>query len=103
MNQYLKSTSTVKVESIDGGIFWDGAGTNQALIFYPGAKVEYTAYVPLLHQIAEQGIDIFLVKMPGSYAQFGDYGVQKGDGKAGITREEQQKQATDAIVKVLNQ
>lgn len=203
VNQYLESTSTVKVESIDDGIFLDGPSDNQAMIFYPGAKVEYTAYVPLLHQLAEQGVDIFLVKMPGNlaifgqnkasgimeqydydewyigghslggamaasyaakhgdaleglvllaayptkelpqtdfkvvslygsedgvlkmdkvekgreympkdyaevcidggnHAQFGDYGAQKGDGRAEITREEQQKQATDTIIKALN-
>ena len=27
----------------------------------------------------------------GNHAQFGDYGLQKGDGQAGISREEQQE------------
>lgn len=31
VNQYLRSTPTVKVESIDGGIFLDGPGTEQAV------------------------------------------------------------------------
>ena len=34
------------------------------MIFYPGAKVEETAYAPLLHLIAEQGMDVCLVRMP---------------------------------------
>lgn len=39
-----------------------------ALIFYPGGKVEYTAYVPLGHQLAQRGITCFLVRMPGNLA-----------------------------------
>ncbi len=38
------------------------------LIFYPGGKVEYTAYLPLLTECAESGIDCFLLKMPFNLA-----------------------------------
>lgn len=38
------------------------------LIFYPGGKVEYTAYAPLLHSLAEQGLFCVLVKMPCNLA-----------------------------------
>lgn len=42
-----------------------------ALIFYPGAKVEYTAYLPLLQEISGQtGIPSILVKMPLNLAIF---------------------------------
>ena len=34
------------------------------LIFYPGGKVEYTAYVPLMKALAERGIVCVLLKMP---------------------------------------
>lgn len=34
------------------------------LIFYPGANVEYTAYLPLMDQLASVGITCYLVKMP---------------------------------------
>ena len=44
--------------------FFDGPGEDAALIFYPGAKVEAAAYAPLLVQIAESGVDCFLVEMP---------------------------------------
>lgn len=37
-------------------------------IFYPGGKVEYTAYAPLMEQLAERGILCVLVKMPGNLA-----------------------------------
>lgn len=170
--------------------------TTTGLIFYPGAKVEYTAYLPLLTQLSEAAdITIYLVKMPfnlailspdkaqelidefskmttwylaghsmggamasyfasnhedlikgvillgaypygdypltqtltiygslntsvadkidyeeqvvviegGNHAQFGDYGDQKGDAVATISREDQQQQAIDAIVEFLKQ
>lgn len=39
----------------------------------------------------------------GNHAQFGNYGLQKGDGEAAITDEEQQKKAVDLIInKLLN-
>lgn len=40
-------------------------------IFYPGAKVEFTAYLPILDQIKEEtNISCFLVKMPFNMAIF---------------------------------
>lgn len=198
VQQYLQSDSTVRIEQIGDGLYLDGPGTEAALIFYPGAKVEYTAYAPLLHQLAEKGIDVFLIRMPcnlaflgkdradgimeayeyrrwylgghslggamaavyaaahtedleglvllaaypteslradnfsvlslygseddvlnkskveegrdympedyteiciegGNHAQFGNYGIQKGDGEASLSREEQQDQTVEAI------
>ncbi|MBQ8663714.1 MAG: alpha/beta hydrolase [Eubacterium sp.] len=41
------------------------------VIFYPGAKVEYTAYLPLFYELAAQGVDSYIVKMPGNLAFFG--------------------------------
>ena len=38
------------------------------LIFYPGANVEYTAYLPLMDQLASVGITCYLVKMPFNMA-----------------------------------
>lgn len=159
-------------------------------IFYPGGKVEATAYAPILKKLSREGITCVLVKMPfnlavfdvnaankvydefpdiqnwylgghslggamassyveknsdkleglilmgaypinnadiptlaiygsedegldktklegtenkleiigGNHAYFGDYGEQKGDGIASITREEQQRQAVEAII-----
>lgn len=69
--QYLQSGAAVTVTQEDNIVFLDGAGTEHAMIFYPGAKVEYTAYVPLFYQLAEQGIDCFVVKMPGNLAILG--------------------------------
>ena len=60
----LKGTETVRVQKIHQGYFFDGPGEEEALIFYPGAKVETEAYAPLMLLLAEQGADAFLVDMP---------------------------------------
>lgn len=167
--------------------------SDKALIFYPGGKVEATAYAPLLQKLAQKGITCVLMKMPfnlavldmnaadrafkqlsqvkewyigghslggamagsyasahtdklkglillgaysakpvdlptlavygsedkvldrsklknmpncieiagGNHAYFGNYGEQKGDGKATISKEEQQSQTVEAIVKFI--
>jgi len=169
------------------------ASKEVGLVFYPGGKVEATAYVPLLLQLADEGITCVLVEMPmnlavfnidgaedvisalpdiedwylaghslggamassymennsdlveglillgayplneaevdtlvlygthdilldrsnmyladevneivgGNHAQFGDYGIQKGDGTANISREVQQRVAVDYIKKFI--
>ncbi len=47
------------------------APSDTALIFYPGAKVEYIAYLPILEKIKEScGITCILVKMPFNMAIF---------------------------------
>lgn len=66
----LASDSRVTVWEVDGGdlVFRpaqdaepaDGAG----LVFYPGGKVEYTAYAPLMRACAERGVTCVLVRMP---------------------------------------
>ena len=61
---YLVSSDTVKVEEIDDAYFFDGPGDSAAVIFYQGGKVEETAYAPLMHLMAEQGTDCFLMKLP---------------------------------------
>lgn len=60
----LVSDEAVAVRQIDRGFFFDGPGEEAALIFYPGARVEETAYAPLMRELAENGLDCFLVKMP---------------------------------------
>lgn len=60
----------VLVTETEYGWFFDGPSTDRVLVFYPGAKVEETAYAPLLHRLAEQGVDVCLVKMPFHLAFF---------------------------------
>ncbi len=44
--------------------------TDTGLIFYPGAKVEGTAYLPLLDQLRQTGLTCVLVEMPFHLAIF---------------------------------
>ena len=71
VEDYLSGNDNVSVISTKEGLFLDGKGEEKALIFYPGAKVEYTAYLPMLMELAEEGVDCFLVKMPFHLAFFG--------------------------------
>ena len=60
----LEGSDAVEVKAMDKGWLLDGPGTEAALVFYPGGKVESTAYLPLLTALAEDGVDCFLVRMP---------------------------------------
>ena len=42
----------------------------RGMVFYPGGKVEYTAYAPLMKELAREGFFCVLVKMPFNLAVF---------------------------------
>lgn len=67
-----KEFSDISVVTEDNYITYGDSNADTAFIFYPGGKVEYTAYEPLLKSIANSSEDIFciLVKMPGNLAIF---------------------------------
>ena len=67
---YMNGTEDVNVTKISNGLFLDGYGNDTAIIFYPGAKVEYTSYLPLLIDLSSKGIDCYLVEMPFNLAFF---------------------------------
>ncbi len=73
----LKSDALVSVSTVRNTVFFDGPGETDALVFYPGAKVEETAYAPLLHTLASSGVDCFAVKMPFGYAFLGTNKAKK--------------------------
>lgn len=66
----MESDKAVVVVQTDYGWLFDGPSDETALIFYPGAKVEAQAYAPMLHLLAEKGMDACLVKMPFHLALF---------------------------------
>jgi len=47
------------------------------IIFYPGAKVENTAYLPLLEQLEKKGYNCYLVNMPFKMAIFNKNAANK--------------------------
>ena len=48
----------------DGTIVFECDGAAKGFIFYPGGKVEYTAYIPLMQALSEHGVTCVLVEMP---------------------------------------
>ncbi len=54
----------------DGNVVYEPDNPIAGLIFYPGGKVEYTAYEPLMASCAEKGILCVLVEMPFNLAVF---------------------------------
>lgn len=57
--------------------FLPKAGAKTGFVFYPGGKVQYNAYEPLLAKLAEKGIACFLVKMPFNLAVFNINGAEE--------------------------
>jgi len=60
----MEPDAAVLITKTDYGFFFDGPSKENTLIFYPGGKGEETAYAPLLHGLAREGVDVCLVKMP---------------------------------------
>ena len=60
----FEKSNGVTVTKIKEGWLFDGPAEDKALLFYAGAKVEETAYAPLMKSLSEKGIDCFLLKAP---------------------------------------
>jgi len=56
--------ASVTVEIRDDRMEFVPEEADAGLIFYPGGKVEFTAYGPLMAKLAEQGVLCVLLKMP---------------------------------------
>lgn len=63
----IKSEVSLETENY---IVYGDTQSETGFIFYPGAKVEETAYVPILDELAETGVCCVLVKMPYHLAIF---------------------------------
>lgn len=65
------SASNVEYQTLeDDTIVFEPEAATKGFIFYPGGKVEYTAYIPFMQACAEQGILCVLVEMPFNLAVF---------------------------------
>ncbi len=63
------TASTVKMQTLeDNTIVFEPKEPTAGFIFYPGGKVEYTAYVPLMKALADKGVFCALVEMPFNLA-----------------------------------
>ena len=59
----------IEQKKIDDGVLVFGdEGSKVGFVFYPGGKVEYTAYIPLMKAIASNGIFCVLIEMPFNLA-----------------------------------
>lgn len=65
---FLPQGATWNEES--GRIVFEPEEATKGFIFYPGGKVEFTAYIPLMQACAEEGILCVLVEMPFNLAVF---------------------------------
>jgi len=71
--QAMQSDSKVFVSEENGWVTFspaDAAQSELGVIFYPGGRVDYRAYSPVLRMIAEQGYFVALVPVPLNLAFF---------------------------------
>lgn len=85
INDYYKATDVAKkamlgnkqIEVIEEKGYYlftanqEDSEDDKGIVFYPGGKVEETAYAPMLLELAENGYEVYLVKMPAKLAIFG--------------------------------
>ena len=60
----------VSIEQASDRIVFTPEAPKAGLIFYPGGKVEYKAYAPLMAELSKEGILCILLKMPLNLAVF---------------------------------
>ena len=65
---YVTSEEIEERELGDGSIAYIPTEYTAGVIFYPGGKVDHTAYEPLMRALAERGILAVLVRMPHNLA-----------------------------------
>ena len=70
-DKYLVSDAEVTVTQENDAVIFEPEKPLAGIVFYPGAKVEYTSSAKLCHELAENGIRCCLAKMPFNLAFFG--------------------------------
>ena len=73
----VMTDSHTKLTTFDGGVAFGDVGAQNGFIFYPGGKVEYSAYAPLLQSIAEAGTLCVVAEMPLNLAVFDSNAAEK--------------------------
>ena len=77
IESFTASHSVKANESSGGFIVFEPIDPDAGFIFYPGGKVEYTAYIPLMSALAEKGLLCILIPMPFNLAVL-DMNAAKG-------------------------
>ncbi len=73
----ISSINNVKRETLNNGtIVYKPENVQAGFIFYPGGKVEYTSYIPLMEELAKKDIMCVLLKMPFNLAVFDVNGAE---------------------------
>ena len=70
MDAFMPANSVSKQVLTDNTIVYVPENIRAGFIFYPGGKVEYTSYEPLMESLASEGIFCVLVEMPFHLAVF---------------------------------
>ena len=70
IEEYI-SNNDLEYEIIDGNIVYNVENPVAGFIFYPGGKVEYSSYIPLMEELALNNIMCVIIKMPFNLAVFG--------------------------------
>ena len=66
----METTSAVNVYTQDNVVVFRPQNPVAGFVFYPGGKVEHTAYAPLMKQLAENDILCLITEMPFNLAVF---------------------------------
>ena len=64
VTEYMRSSENVSVRQDGNAVAFVPDEAVQGFIFYPGGKVEHTAYAPLMSKLADHGVLCVLVEMP---------------------------------------
>ncbi len=71
ITEFTSAINNVSTQTLaDNTIVYTPDNAKTGFIFYPGGKVEYTAYAPLMKTCASKGILCVLVEMPFNLAVF---------------------------------
>ena len=68
MNELAHPSDAIEIIQEDDRIILEPPKARAGMIFYPGGKVAYEAYVPLMELCAERGILCVIPQMPGNLA-----------------------------------
>lgn len=70
INAFMDINNVNKKMLEDNTIIYGDENNSVGVIFYPGAKVEYTSYKPLMEELASKGVTTVLIEMPFNLSIF---------------------------------